>query len=336
MTDNKEKKTRVYLLCALIFLLGAIASVLFLLSDIGLTKINVSEYLLISMEEDGTYSFSVDTHRIKKTFRFPEARSMPENRALDSLSLIVSASGTGTRFEVGSYLDNARALLKEGGYMLSNTVWSWTQEQVKQEYAKLLSVPKTISLKDFATYRSDGDGNWSPEIDQDLLARSIGDRLRYDSRLEEAVKSLSLSPTVCADGTLKIETWSSFPTSQGLTVDAVLRSGGVSVKDTVFITDISEILSQSMRPLRLLSYCLMRETGEGAFIEIDKASVLSDLGFSPGSKGAKAVEALELHVQASGDRYVVSVYSKATDLDIIKVLNDNGVELTETEFVIQK
>ena len=333
---NREKKNHYYLLCALSGLLGLVACVLFLMSDLGLTRIPISDYLLISLGEDGEYSYSIDKHRIKKTFYFPEETSLPENRALESLSLLVSSSYGTTGFEVASYLDNARQLLKEGGYAISNTVWTWKNDQIKSQYSKLLSVQKTISLKDFALYYSDGNGNWMAQVDYDSLITSIGDRIIYDSRLKSAITSLSFSLSPCGDGSYKIETWSAFSSEQGVSVEKVLNSGGISMEDTVFIISESDILNHFTRTLRLQTYCVLREAQNGIRIDIDKASILQEYSFQQGSDAAKAIEAISLNAVEEGNGFRVTVCSNASDIDIIKTLLNNGVKLTDTDFFIQK
>lgn len=334
--EKREKNTRFLLLGALTIVSGILACVLFLISDISLIKIHINDYLMISIDENGLYSFCIDKERIKHSFHFPDDPSMPENKALDSLTLIVTPLAGQTRFEVGSYIDNTQTYFKEGGFILSETVWNWTDQQISASYTSFLSFRKTIFLKDYVRYRSDGNGNWIPEIDHDSLSLSIGDRLRYDTTLKAAVDSLWVSSAQCPDGNFKIETWSSFQSSQSVTVEDVLHSCGIWMEDTVFIIDSDKILEKSLTPLHLQSYCIFRENELGRYIDINKQAILEDFAFSPDSSAGKAVEALTLSISENENCYSVSVYSSVNDFDVIQVLHGNGVDLCETSFYIQK
>lgn len=332
---KKNAKT-IAILCVLLFLFGVMASVLSIVFLFNPAKIDVSQYVLISDDGSGSYQFAIDKDRIRYDFCFPDNEKLPENIALNSLSLIVSPSVSSVHFEVGSYLEDAGAMLSSGGYVLYNTVWNWTTSEITSEYASSLKVPKHISLKRYVRFRSDGNYNWIPYIDYPLLFESVGDRIEFDSSLKSVMSSLSVSANSCSDGSIKIETWSSFSSPSGLSVDNVLHSCGVTITDTVFLVNIEDILATETQPLSLKSFCVYSHAENGINVKIDKESIITTFGFSSGSAAAEAIDALSVYVENRGNYYYISAYFSATDLDVVSVLLNNGVSLQDTEFTISE
>lgn len=337
MKQQKQQSVSLFIILIILITLLGLSVCFFVINyNIAPAKINIPDYLIISKDDTGLYQYSLDVDRIRYDFCFPESYDLPENIAIDSLSLIVSPAGDSIRFEVGSYLENAAEMLSSGGYALSNTMWIWNDSEILNQYAIGLTVKKNISFKEYVHFRSDGNYNWIPYIDYASLYASIGDRILYDSSLQDVLKSLTVTITACSDYSYKAETWSSFSSPAGLSIESVLQSCGVKLSDTVFIISRNEIITRENHPLSIKAYCIVSYSGSHLIVEIDKDRILSDLGFDKGSAAEEAIQALCVSAEKNGSMYRVSVYSSITDLDIVKILYDNGVSLQDTYFEISE
>ena len=322
------------ILSTIVLVLAIASIVLAYNSGASLAVINIPDYILITASDKGTYTYAIDKDRIKHDFFFPEGTLFPENSSLSSLSLIIDPQPDSVKFEVGSTIEAAGSMLKKGGYALANTVWTWTTADISKKYAESLSVPKYISLKEYVHFRTDGNCHWIPFIDYDGLLLSVGDRVIFDASLNSVLRSLSVSANECSDDKIKIETWSSFSSAAGLTVESILQSCDVTIIDTVFIMDTKEIVERDLKPISIKGYCSYYYTNTGISVIIDKTSLISDLLIMQDTSVGKAIDALSLNVEKQNDRYIVSVFSTASDFDVVNVLKMNGLTLTDTSFYI--
>ena len=331
--DNDRIKIYV-IISALVLIVGIVGCFALFYFNAHLTGIRIPDYINISKKEDGSYSFSIDTERIKYDFFFTDDYSLPEYRSLDTLTLLVDRYDGKYRFAVGSTLEDALGMLQQGGYTLYDTNWTWTSDEVARRYNTSFTVQKHICLKDFVRYKADGNYNWQAYIDYDALSASVGDRILYDVSLMNAIQSLFVSATDQKDGTLRIDTYSSYSSAGGITVDDVFHACRIFIYDTVYIIDKSEICSRWQRPLSLKDYCVFTQGDHGIEVEINKSAIVSDYSFSRGSLAYDAVNALSLRIDRIGETYTVSASSSVPDIDISEVLYNNGVTLTDSYFTV--
>ena len=316
------------LLAVLAVLVGLAAAAVIVLKSLFPVIISVPEYVNIAKNGENAYTFSLDSSRIRQVFCFPEDFSLPENEALDSLFLQVAENGVSYSFEVCSTVENAAALLLKGGYRLDETVFSMTAAEVSERYGALLKTAKTVSIRAFTRYYSDGNGNYSARLDTDALSKAIGDRLKSNVSLKQAVGSLSVVSSVSGTG-LHVETWSVFSASEGLSLTDVLQAGGITVVDTVFDADESLIRSRGTETVSLIPYYLLSVGETGIAADIDTAALREKLPFAADSAADKAIGALGVRVTDSGSYYKLEAVSTNPDIDILTVLENNGIILTD-------
>lgn len=333
--DNKKQNIRKYVSAILIVFAFAICCcVLISIFHLNLIKVTLPEYVQPSLKEDGSFAFNIDKDRLKYDYCFSDDTSLPENIALDSLSLIVTSNNGSYTFEVGSTLENAASLLNKGGYALFKTVWTCGQKEMSELYADSLTVRKHISLKPYVHFRSDGNFNWNPYIDYESLFASVGDRSQYNPDLRAALQSLSVTAQRYGEDLMKIETWSSFTSPTGLSIESVLQSYGVTIMDTVFIITDNDLISDNIRRLSLKNFCVLQYIDHGLDVSVDREAILSFFSIQKDSIAGKAIDAISLTAERQGDKYCISTFCTISDLDVPAVLYENGISLEDTCFFI--
>lgn len=316
------------LVAAFLLVLALLGVVYVFYAGADLVEIRVPDFVAVNKDETGAYTFSLDTVGIREQLYFPEDDSYPENKAADSLSLIANASGSSYSFQTGSTLSNVNSLLKQGGYKLVSTAWTWTAAEAEEAYRKSLSAPRTLYVDKFTVYTADGNGNFSASFDAEAAKAYVGDRVKSNPVLAGALEGLTV--TSSGDGnSLKMDTWTTFSAETGVGVNTVFEACNVTVKNISFSVPLDQIREASMKEYSLVPcYVLTNDSGE-LKCELDRTKIKDDLGFRTGTTAAAAIDSLRVQVTKTVSGWKLEVCSVLADVDAVGILRNNGVKLTD-------
>lgn len=251
---RRGKKLWPYMVISAFVLITAILwCVYYFSSGKNLKQIDMPQYALVERTEDGGYVVEVNLNKLLSDLYLPNPyleensgmniADYPDVQALSTLSFVVEQADTGYRVRTASTMDDIVTALKNGGYVLINTEWTWTDDDIVSAYERAQEYPRKLSMKNYVNAAMNADGAYALSVNAPSLLLDCGWILADDQAGKEAhtgyraVMSLGFLATKVEAG-YQIDT-----TSTIQNVVELLAQNGIELTDTSWIWTVDEVQS---------------------------------------------------------------------------------------------
>lgn len=230
--------------CVLIFLIVGCIILVSQVLDTNVQKIDVPQYVSVSRDVNGEYTFTLDVERMLWEEHLPNppqaSEAYPEAEALRTLQVLAVKEGELYRLETVSTSTDPKFVeqLKAYGIALKNTTWTWTSLEAEQQYTAQRGEPKRLSLPEYVYLLRAQDGTFTAMLDLQKLLTDCAFLLPQDPTQHSgyrAIMSLGVAVTETEAGYLLQAT------STETEILNLLDQNGIRILDTVFEWSAAEM-----------------------------------------------------------------------------------------------
>ena len=249
---RRRKKLWPYMVISAFVLITAILwCVYYFSSGKNLRQIDMPQYALVERTEDGGYMVKVNLNKMLSDLYLPNpyleenagmvVTDYPDVAALSTLSFVIEQTDAGYLVRTASTMDDIVSALKSSGYVLIDTEWTWTDDDIVSAYESAQEYPRKLSMKGYVNVAMNADGAYALSVDTSALLLDCGWILPDDQAGKEAhtgyqaVMSLGFLATKVEAG-YQIDT-----TSTIQNVVDLLAQKGIELTDTSWIWSADEV-----------------------------------------------------------------------------------------------